>query len=133
LAVFPFALAFRFIEGIGNLLYISQSLAEGQTLLHEGLEVEKGVSKVLREVKIAGRISRTAKLSRSVRIISRFPRFVKAFTFYEVPWGKHHKTRSKAKVGSKTKSSREFNKVKPSSAVRTLSKQKTKKSKKAKK
>ncbi len=42
------------------------------------------------------------------------------------------KTRSKAKVGSKTKSSRELNKVKPSSAVSKKSKQKVAK-KKAKK
>ncbi|MEA3399321.1 MAG: DUF3822 family protein, partial [Patescibacteria group bacterium] len=98
LVIFHFALIFRLREGIGAFVLVADSLKEGQTLLHEGLEVEKGVSKVLREVEIAGKVSRTSKMTRFIRIFSRFPRLLKAFSFYEVPWGKHHKKKIKAKT-----------------------------------
>ena len=105
LAVFPFVLFFRTFEGFYN-LFFAESLESGQKILHEGLELERGASKVVTEVekleKGASRIIReaeeVAKVSRAksglrfVRFFARTPRLLKyhsrianALAFFEKP------------------------------------------------
>ena len=86
IAVIPFFLIFRFTEFFG----FQELLERGQTVAHEAPEaqkLEKGTVNIIRE---AGRAGRTAKLIRTFRIVSRFPRFLKVLPFFEKPTGKHH-------------------------------------------
>jgi len=86
LAVIPFFLIFRFTEFFG----LSELLERGQTVAHEAPEaqkLERGAVNIVRE---AGRAGRTAKLIRTFRIASRFPRFLKILPFFEKPTGRHH-------------------------------------------
>ena len=99
-AVFPFFLMFRLFEGI----IFSQAFLEGgaqiQSILHEGIEVEKEGSKIAEVIekegaKIAqqtgkvaqqaGKVSRAARFTRFIRIFARVPRFIKAVPFYFNP------------------------------------------------
>lgn len=85
LAVFPFFLIFRLFEELGAVFQIGQT---GQQILHEGLEIEKEVSKFEKE---AARLSKELKATRATRFarflrpIARLPRFAKAFSFFEHP------------------------------------------------
>lgn len=110
IAVFPFFLVFRIFEAAAGLF--STSMSEGaasfQTILHEGLEVERGGAKLLERegqvlstvekegAKIAAETEKIAKISRSekfarfLRPILRTPRFLKAVPFFEKPTGEHH-------------------------------------------
>ena len=100
IAVFPFFLMFRLFEGI----IFSQAFLEGgsqlQSILHEGLAVEKEGSKIAeviekegakivqetgRVASQAGKVSRAARFTRFLRVITRAPRFVKAVPFYMKP------------------------------------------------
>tara|TARA_Y100000310_G_scaffold298133_1_gene331775 strand:- start:3028 stop:3594 length:567 start_codon:yes stop_codon:yes gene_type:complete len=97
IAVFPFILFFRFFEPIMGIFAKSGStLKKGQSLLHEGLEVEKAGSRLIKEAEIASRVSRSGRFTRFIRPIARLPRFVKFFArykhwfkFYDKPSGKH--------------------------------------------
>ena len=99
LAVFPFILFFRFAEPIFKAIASTgKSLKKGQTLLHEGLEVQKGASRAIKEAEIAAKVSRSGRFSRFIRPIARIPRFVKFFgrfkkgsQFYEDPKTYHKK------------------------------------------
>ena len=125
IAVFPFFLIFRAFERIAGLF--SKTISEGfstvQSILHEGVEIEKEGAKILEGVekegsKIAkeagkfGKVSRTNKFARFLRPLFRAPRFVKALPFFERPTGEHHihepgvvkkfkKNRDKKKRGKK--------------------------------
>ena len=85
-ATIPFFLIFRFTEFLGLRIFIER----GQEVAHEVPElqkIEKGGAAIIRE---AGRAGRTAKLIRTFRVASRFPRFLKVMPFFEKPTGKHH-------------------------------------------
>jgi hypothetical protein len=68
LAVFPFVIAFRFLNEFYRLFYISKEFKIGQSLMHETLEIKKGVA-------VASRTGRLAKIGRvgirSIRLISK--------------------------------------------------------------
>jgi len=82
LAVFPFVLFFRTFEGFYN-LFFAESLESGQKILHEGLELERGASKVVTEVekleKGASRIIREAEEVAKVSRAKSGLRFVRFF------------------------------------------------------
>lgn len=103
IAVFPFFLVFRAVESIAGLF--SKTFSEGfsivQSILHEGVEIEKEGAKILEGVekegsKVAkeagkfGKVSRTNKFARFLRPIFRAPRFVKALPFFESPTPSTH-------------------------------------------
>jgi len=56
------------------------------------LEEFIGISQDVIEVgdRTAPRVSRMRYFSRFIRPLARFPRFLKAFSFYERPTGRHH-------------------------------------------
>ncbi len=88
IAVFPFILMFRVFEEIILLARIERGIGEAQGILHTGVAIEKDISKAARlekEAISAAKFSRTAKFARELRIFSRFPRLMKAVSFYEHP------------------------------------------------
>lgn len=99
IATIPFFLIFRFLE----FFKISDFLETGQAFAHEGAAAEKLVQegsvagKIEREVAIiaketarAGEVSRTARMINTFRAIGRFPRMIRAASFFERPTGQHH-------------------------------------------
>lgn len=65
IAVFPFFLAFRFVEGLSAIFRVSEeTVSVSQAFFHEGLETEKVVAKsekfakIGREIKIGARVVR---------------------------------------------------------------------------
>lgn len=95
IAVFPFFLFFRAIEGIRTLIVPTEAITEGQRLLREGLELEKASSKIVEEVEKAGKVSRTGVFAeifkpRLLKPLLRSPRLIKTVTFFEKPTGNHH-------------------------------------------
>ena len=89
LAVFPFYLVFRFIETTLGFLEVSGLIKQGQNIVHSGLEVEKEVAVIGREVVEAEKLekigARSRALARTFRTISRTPRLIAATQFYEEP------------------------------------------------
>ncbi len=104
IAVFPFFLMFRALEGIIGLF--SRTFGEGvstaQSVIHEGLATEREAAKVIegieKEGARAGKISRTQKMYRFIRPILRSTRFLKVLPFFERPTGDHHLHESKKKL-----------------------------------
>jgi hypothetical protein len=66
LAVFPFALMFNVVNEFTKILYFTRQAKIGQSLLHESLEVRKGVSVA----------ARSGQAGRGIRIIARSLRLV---------------------------------------------------------
>lgn len=86
LAVFPFTLIFRFVGEAYQVFRIGEELAVGQSIFHETLEAEKGLTK-------AGRIARYFKIVvRSLRIVTKSRFLTKVH---------HHKDRDK--IGKRKK------------------------------
>jgi len=86
IAIFPFFLIFRVAEEAGLVAsFFRETISPGQKILHEGLEVQEGASKIVSGLekegaKIAsqvGKVSRTEKLMRFIRPIARSPRMLK--------------------------------------------------------
>jgi hypothetical protein len=96
IAVFPFFLFFRAAEFfIGAVsIGIGETASTVQTILHEGLEVEKEGAKILEAIEKEGarsaRLTRSSRFTRFLRVFARGPRFLKAVPFYAKPTGKHH-------------------------------------------
>ena len=95
IAVFPFFLFFRFIEGFTRLFMAPEVISTGQKILHEGLLLEKESAMIVKEVEEAGKVSRTRFFAeifkpRLLRPLSRVPRLVKILPFFEKPTGNHH-------------------------------------------
>jgi len=93
IAVFPFVTFFRVAENIFVFSAGARELiAKGQPVLHEGVEIQKEVARIMREAESVGKISRvrvflrSARFTRLFRIFARTPRFIKAFAFYERPY-----------------------------------------------
>jgi len=90
IAIFPFALFFRFFEGFFEIFAVSELVKESQSIFHEAVEIEKEAGKIVKEVERAGKVARTTRFARFIRPVARMPRLVKAFAFHERPTGKHH-------------------------------------------
>jgi hypothetical protein len=96
LAVFPFYLFLRAFEELIYLFRFSESLQEGQSLLHAGLElkevslVEKEGTKIIRAAEKTGKLSRSRFAIRFLRPITRIPRLMKLLPYYERTTGYHH-------------------------------------------
>ena len=88
IAVFPAFLVLRLIEEFVAIANLGGSI---QTSFHEALEIEKESKVLVREIEKTGKeASRLRYLSRFIKPIARLPRFLKAFSFYEKPTGRHH-------------------------------------------
>lgn len=97
IAIFPFVLVFRIFEGIVGTLTFSGVLRQGQTILHETVELEKEVVKTIQTVEKSGKVSRSSKLIRLIRPVARMPRLLKAFAFFDIPFmHKHEHSRPKS-------------------------------------
>jgi len=93
IAVFPAFLILRLIEEFVSIANLGETL---QASLHETLEVEKEGKVLVREIESAGKeASRLRYFSRFIRPIARLPRFLKAFSFYEKPTGRHYHHKQK--------------------------------------
>ena len=90
IAVFPFFLVFRTFEGFAALFASPETFVQGQKIFHEGIEVEREVSKVVQEAEKIGKVSRSRLFIRFLRPLARLPRFLKAIPFFERPTGDHH-------------------------------------------
>jgi hypothetical protein len=76
LAVFPFSLAFRLVEGISAVFVISEeTIAVGQAIFHEGLEAEKAVVKAERVAKVGKELTVGARVVRVFTKTRGFTRF----------------------------------------------------------
>jgi len=88
IAVFPAFLVLRVVEEFVAIANVGETI---QTSFHEALEIEKEGKVLAREIERTGKeASRLRYLSRFMRPIARLPRFLKAFSFYEKPTGKHY-------------------------------------------
>lgn len=88
LAVFPFSVLFRLVEGFIDLFIVSDALVNSQAVFHEAIEIEKGAGHFIQEIEKTGKISRTQKLSRLFKSFKRYPhfvRFLKSFSFFDRP------------------------------------------------
>ena len=86
LAVFPFYLLFRFVETTICFLEVSGIIKQGQNILHSGIEVEKEIAVIGKEISEAEKLGvRAREISRAFRTVSRTPRLVAAAQFYEEP------------------------------------------------
>ena len=95
IAVFPAFLVLRLAEEfiiIAKLGETFESVGEtAQSALHEVVGVEKEGKILMREAeRIGPGVSRLRYYHRFIRPLARFPRFLKAFSFYEKPTGRHH-------------------------------------------
>ena len=95
IAVFPFFLFFRAIEGVASLFISPEAIREGQKIFREGLELEKEASKIVEDVEKTGKVSRVKIFSeifkpQLLRPLLRSPRLVKIIPFFEKPTGNHH-------------------------------------------
>ncbi len=88
IAVFPAFLILRLLERFVPVASLGETV---QASLHETLEIEKEGKILVREIESTGKeASRLRYFSRFIRPIARIPRFLKAFSFYEKPTGRHH-------------------------------------------
>ncbi|MBT3297293.1 hypothetical protein HN385_00025 [archaeon] len=86
LAVFPFMLALKFMEGLKLALTVSKDLGVGQAILHESLEIRKGVAIASR----TGRLAEFLKLgARSTRVLT------KSRFFTKIKIKKHNKNKKR--------------------------------------
>jgi len=95
IAVFPAFVFLRLIEEfiiIVNLGETMRSVGEtAQSSIHEVVGIEKEGRILMREAERTGQgVSRLRYYHKFVRPLTRFPRFLKAFSFYEKPTGRHH-------------------------------------------
>src|SRR3989344_2841188 len=78
LAVFPFFLVFRAVEGILGVFEIGETLGKTQKVVHVGVELEKEIGGAIREgERIAKEASRAEKFGEFLRPVSRSFRFFK--------------------------------------------------------
>ena len=104
IAVFPFFLFFRLLEGFAGWfkLSIGEGFSTAQSILHEGVELEKEGAKLLEGVEKGAKTGRTTRFARFIRPIFRAPRFAKAIPFFKAPEKKkvkkgHNKNKTKKK------------------------------------
>ncbi len=105
IAVFPFYLLIRVIEEIYLLFRLSDTIQESQSLLHLWTEVaskeagaiEKETGKIIRETEKFGKLSRSGFLVRFLKPLTRIPRLLMIFPYYEKTTGEHHAHDKKSK------------------------------------
>lgn len=85
LAVFPFYLAFRLVDGALLIVGVAEALEGTQPLFHEAAELEKAGSKVAKEAEATGKLARFEFIGKLFRPLQRFPRLLKGLAFYESP------------------------------------------------
>ena len=85
IAIFPFFLIFRLVEFIGQSVLFGEALRQGQSILHETVELEKETSKIIQSVEKTHKLSRTSKLISLHKPLLKLPRIIKAFSFFEHP------------------------------------------------
>lgn len=90
IAIFPFAILFRFFEGFFEIFAASELIKKSQSIFHEAVELEKEAGKIVKEAERVGKVARTTRFARFIRPVARAPRLVKAFAFHEKPTGHHH-------------------------------------------
>ncbi len=94
IAVFP---AFLFVRIIEEFLPISR-IEISQSALHEAMEAKREGKLIAMEVeRVGAEASRIRYFARFIRPLARLPRFLRAFSFYEKPAGKHHPYENKKK------------------------------------
>jgi len=77
IAIFPAFLILRVMEEFVIILKLEESIGISQDVIEVG-------------ERTLPRTSRLRYFSRFIRPLARFPRFLKAFSFYEKPTGRHH-------------------------------------------
>jgi len=77
IAIFPAFLILRVMEEFVIIVKLEESIGISQDVIEVG-------------DRTIPRVSRTRYFSRFIRPLARFPRFLKAFSFYEKPTGRHH-------------------------------------------
>jgi len=77
IAVFPAFLVLRIMEEFAIIVNLEEFIGISQDVIEVG-------------DRTAPRVSRMRYFSRFIRPLARFPRFLKAFSFYERPTGRHH-------------------------------------------
>jgi len=82
IAIFPAFLVLRVVEEFAIIVNLEESILVSQEVIEVG---ERTIP----------RTSRIHYFSRFIRPLARFPRFLKAFSFYEKPTGRHHKYEGK--------------------------------------
>jgi len=78
LAIFPFFLVFRLVEGIIGVITAGETITSTQKVVHVFVETEKELSGIIKEGEVITKeVSRADKLARFVRPIARMFRFSK--------------------------------------------------------
>ncbi len=87
IAVFPFFLFFRLFEEFAGWFKLSmgEGFSTAQSILHEGVELEKEGAKLLEGVEKGAKTGRTTRFARFIRPVFRAPRFAKAISFFKAP------------------------------------------------
>ncbi len=85
IAVLPFFLVFRALEGFARLFgLISETAKESQQVLHAGVELSKGFSRTGIEVEEIAGLSRGERFARFLRPLARSPRLLKFRRTFEI-------------------------------------------------
>lgn len=88
IAAFPAFLILRLFERFIPVASLGETV---QASLHETIQIEREGKLLAREIEsMEKEASRLRYFSRFLRPIARVPRFLKAFSFYEKPTGRHH-------------------------------------------
>ena len=88
IAIFPTFLVLRMIESFVPIENLGETV---QKFFHETLAIEQEGKILVKEIESTGKeSSRFRYFLRFAKPLARLPRFLKAFTFYEKPTGKHH-------------------------------------------
>lgn len=77
IAIFPFYLVLRLVEEILLIARISETVSEGQRILHEGVEVTR--------LTRGEELTRAGRISRIIRPFQRVPRLLEGSKFFEKP------------------------------------------------
>lgn len=80
--VLPLYMMFRFVD---EFLLTSEVVKESQQTLHIADEVEKEAAAAIKDAKSAKIVTRSEKMLREVRILGRVPKLAKAARFFENP------------------------------------------------
>ncbi|MBI2148665.1 hypothetical protein HYU23_03215 [Candidatus Woesearchaeota archaeon] len=78
IAIFPFFLVFRFLEGIIGFFGVGETVTSTQKVVHVGIEVEKQIVGAVRESEVVAKeVARSERFARFLRPVARSIRFSK--------------------------------------------------------
>jgi len=86
IAIIPFYMMFRLVD---EFVLTSELVKEGQQTLHIAEGVEAEAAAAAKDAKVVKMMTRSERMLREVRVIARFPKFVKAAYFFEHPKHAH--------------------------------------------